>query len=440
MAQTVTLYKGFSKKKNSTAVPAGSGTNFDCVWKEKTSVRNPVLLISDIDTSYTYAYFNGNYYFVTDHKLQNRNIYEVDLSIDVMATYRSEIFGYSCFVERSASNYDSMIIDPLLSQTTEIIYEGKTSLALPGWGSGALVMKVLGKSGLNAYGMSFSQMRDICDLCFDYNSYDQSLFTDVLAKSILNMSQYIKGLKWFPVAPSGASVPVISMGFTTFYLGSDVTLLTIGTYTSNKQWIAVTPYYADFRKYDDNYIKYEIFIPGIGLAHFPAYLISDGFYITYYGDFITGDCGAILENSAGQFAQLKGTFGCDYQIGGMTANTGVIGSLLNTVGSAATGNVIGTATGTINTIKNAFTPTQSILGGPGNFAELYYNNNVVVSQFAFKSKDFPTANLGRCSYQNLTLGNLSGYVKCAGASISIDGYDADREEINSILNSGFYVE
>lgn len=38
------------------------------------------------------------------------------------------------------------------------------------------------------------------------------------------------------------------------------------------------------------------------------------------------------------------------------------------------------------------------------------------------------------------ISNYSGYIQCESASIDIQGFEGEREEINRYLNSGFYYE
>jgi hypothetical protein len=52
----------------------------------------------------------------------------------------------------------------------------------------------------------------------------------------------------------------------------------------------------------------------------------------------------------------------------------------------------------------------------------------------------PQAEQGMPYYKVNTISNLSGYVKCSRASVSISGYESERDLVNGNLNSGFYYE
>ena len=116
----ITLYTNFSKKRNSTKQPTGTGTQADVVFKDGCSIDNPVFLINGVALGVNYLWFNGRYYFVDDIVLGNNNIYELHCSIDVLATWRSYIGSYNAFIERSDSSYDTKVNDRLLSSTQQI--------------------------------------------------------------------------------------------------------------------------------------------------------------------------------------------------------------------------------------------------------------------------------------------------------------------------------
>lgn len=87
-----------------------------------------------------------------------------------------------------------------------------------------------------------------------------------------------------------------------------------------------------------------------------------------------------------------------------------------------------------------FNSNTTILGMPGNKAFLTQFPNIVVSVQRYGSKDIPTTVMGRPCYKNVKINTLTGFVKCAGASVPINGLASDRDRINAYLNSGFYYE
>ena len=120
MAIAVKFYT-FSKKKNSTKQPTG-GTTFNCNLKDNSGILKPII---ELDTSnpsaYNYAYIAayGRYYFVGEW-VYYRGVWTSTLTVDVFATYRSDLLSSSQYVTRSASDSDSFIIDTKYPITTDI--------------------------------------------------------------------------------------------------------------------------------------------------------------------------------------------------------------------------------------------------------------------------------------------------------------------------------
>ena len=117
MAYTA-LFFNFSKRRNSTKVPVDStGTSFDVVLKSPTSFEAPTLRISAASWAYNYAKFDGAYFFIDNVVAVRNDLYEITLSKDVLATYRSQILNTSAYVMYDNIG-DSEIVDNRLAIKT----------------------------------------------------------------------------------------------------------------------------------------------------------------------------------------------------------------------------------------------------------------------------------------------------------------------------------
>ena len=113
MAFVVNFYN-FAKRENSTARPSG-GTSFNCILKSESSIINPTIELQlSIDTapSYNYAYIPSynRYYFVKEWTFNNR-LWSASLSVDVLATYKTEIGNSFLYVTRSSAAFVRSIGD-----------------------------------------------------------------------------------------------------------------------------------------------------------------------------------------------------------------------------------------------------------------------------------------------------------------------------------------
>ena len=117
---TVYFYN-FSKRRNSTKIPSGSGTSHTVRLKDATSLYRPVFELSGGNyPTYTYAKWKGYYYYVTDIVSTANNLYEVECELDPMSSARNDILNTTAFVNRSASSYDLWMPDNELSNKAKI--------------------------------------------------------------------------------------------------------------------------------------------------------------------------------------------------------------------------------------------------------------------------------------------------------------------------------
>ena len=92
-------FYNFTKRLNSTAVPTATGTKYECVFKENTSILTPVLKLRlSTKPDYNYFKFDDRYYWITDIISLNNNLWQISGRVDVLATYKAHIQQTSAFV------------------------------------------------------------------------------------------------------------------------------------------------------------------------------------------------------------------------------------------------------------------------------------------------------------------------------------------------------
>lgn len=127
MALTVRFFKNVNKKTNSTFQPSESDpltyTDFTCTLKDGTSILDPVfdiyLSFDDNPAALGYNYCKvpalNRYYFVHDWKYA-LGVWTASCSVDVLASYKTDIGSLTKYVLRSASNYDPFILDNCMTK------------------------------------------------------------------------------------------------------------------------------------------------------------------------------------------------------------------------------------------------------------------------------------------------------------------------------------
>lgn len=103
---TMTFYSNFIKKENSTKQPTG-GTSYNVVFKEGFSITGgTVKLQASFSTAmnFTAAKYENRFYNVDNVVSVTNDIVDIILSLDVLATYKSDIISYIGLLERAPSS------------------------------------------------------------------------------------------------------------------------------------------------------------------------------------------------------------------------------------------------------------------------------------------------------------------------------------------------
>lgn len=473
----IRVWSNFTKRQNSTLQPGTTGsTQISCVLKEETSIRNPSFILADPMPSITYVQAFGNYYFVTDIINMDAHRAEVACSLDVLATYRSSILGYTAFVERSASNYDIYMRDPALSSQQKYASDTVTNTSLTDifTQSGMYTIPVMTKRGGHSIYCtnSLEFLKGILNSgC--YNATDIAEWISSKIAASFDLDVYIGAIKWMPMnlAQIGIVIPnnQITIGPVMIkeeFVPSGTLVKSVSATAATGVRVAINlpaAYYGDFRDADPEFVQYSITLPGIGTAPLdPAFVGScilngTALYDQMAIDIATGLITHIIETgtSSVKFCNFKGSIAVDIPIGKARANTiETIAAFVGGTSSAASnlaggggnpGSVISGVGQSImtglNVIKTGYCPQVSMIGGSGNHYDLYLNcQNIRINRKVFGSKQFPLSVAGRPLCQNVQLSTLSGFCQCGNASVPVNARDADRAEINAYLNSGFYIE
>lgn len=213
-----------TKRVNSTALPTG-GTTKNIKLKQPTSLSNPVISLKDNNNlKYNYCYIPDfdRYYWIIDAVVENKDIVSYSLSVDVLASYRSEIMNSTKYINRSASNYNNNLTDTLLVHGEKVNVDYKSvdiNNYKPVNGTtlgGCFLMTVMSNQyaglpdenpevakptyGYNSvtYVVTFEQLHRICAEVFSptlYNATDLG----IEQATICNPFQYLISVRWVPM-------------------------------------------------------------------------------------------------------------------------------------------------------------------------------------------------------------------------------------------------
>lgn len=460
----ITIYNNFAKRKNSTKRPS-SGTIVQCKLKEETSIESPsfILRMRDDFESINYVYAMGHYYFVDDTVILDDNRFMLQCSQDVLATYRQQIYGLNVFVERSATVLNPNIPDPYVTiHDKEFINESVVSVGDFFNETGFYIISVLNDIGSGAgfttyYLLSASQLQDIANYCNSNIASTTTTVLEWLQATFLKTADAIIDCKWMPLSIqilgglSGLVADPVKIGNDT--LGVRGYRFTNTVIASKTYTVRVVHHYDDFR-IAQPYTKAFLYIPFYGMYQFNPLDFVDTIKIKFDIDMATGDVTCYLSNKDDNLISIV-----NYNVG-VTAPVGKVGnqagnvltSTLATVGgvigAVSTGGVGGvvagisaTATG-INALSNVGAISPSV---KGSMAGRSMSKNgldlraITIASETSDPSDFLNI-IGQPLRETTTLSSLRGYVQTSNASISIAGRTTDTDTINSMLDSGIFLE
>ena len=224
MAITADFYT-FAKRKNSTKIPSSQPTTYNITLKDDCSITNPVigLDIGIANNPHNYNYCKitsfGRWYYVSDWVWSGR-LWWATLSVDVLATHKSEIINSHEYVTRSScGNYiDGAIIDTMYPAKNTL----KTNLCfadgslLPIWttnyNNGCYVVGIINNDKYSIGAVSYylllpAGFKELKDLLLSDTNWTGINTTnpdlgDNLYRSLFNPYQYFTTINWFPFVPS----------------------------------------------------------------------------------------------------------------------------------------------------------------------------------------------------------------------------------------------
>lgn len=439
----------FGKRTNSTKRPDLNNPLFtaQCQIKEPCSIMSPTLIMSTGYISATYAYISNwdRYYFITDINIVTGGRIEISLKNDTLATCKNAIADYSCFVERSSSQYDDMFNDPIVSNTEQVEYRAyaETDIGTGFTPTGCYIIRTINgaSNGISTYVTNKAGVKSFMHSLFDTTKY--GFLADEVVKSFFNPFQYVVSVMWVPI-------------YMASIVNSDKTEnICCGwwdtgeiAYTLDKEGVTVgglinipNNRYSDFRRYSNRFSNYNLFLPGVGTIGINATDTATQFGYMLYIDAKTGFGQYVLTSSNGEIASFKTQFGVPVQIGQLNSNMlNIANSVPSAAASALSGNVVGAVSSLVDSAHSAFNPTASINGMNGDKYTFTNNSKIILSVICRGTGERATATAGRPLYATKRLGNLSGFIKCGNASIDTGYYSTEKDEVNNYLNSGFYME
>ena len=488
------VFYTFSKRINSTAQPTG-GQEYNITLKGDTGLISPEVSLwwtgSGSPCAYNYAWIPdfSRFYWIKNWTYSERQ-WVAALSVDVLASWKSQIGSSSKYILRSASDYDPEVLDTVYPATGDLReYSAASAIAFPSnpLTGGSYILNVSGTADQNVltiggcgfYVCTPAEIQSIARKAFNdvdgyFNNNQPTQTTNWLEEIMLflgelyirgtsDIAQYINGIMWMPIAPADISDQSLKshvfLGLIDCGTASTLTnptiikrmtfdLSTFGDIASAAAWEWVSPY-AEY---------YFSMLPfgNIQLDSVSVYNCKDNLNAAITIDMISGlavleiygvrsdiqDVGQNIINLATRTAQL----GVPLQVAGI--NVDYMGAVSDLVSGVASGVVAASAgspmiaagnllAGIGNAVHSAL-PTAHTAGRSGGTAAIRTTGEIRIRKMDHVPQDI-TEN-GRPLCQIRTISTLSGYVQTRDGDITAPATDGELDLISKYLTGGFFYE
>lgn len=476
----------FAKRHNSTAVPT-SGTAIDVQLKGGTDLNEPVFLFAYDDSlglpSMSMIQFGDKYYFVDSIRSVRDNLYEVSCSVDVLATYKTEILAASAYV-LYYNHANSELTDKRLGiKTTKAVQSASGNFSILGTGGrsdSVVIVTAVGKDRIASYALTQADAKGLTSNLDNWYSDNNVLgprpainsFTDVLEALSWGMNALwelgkqrlatrfvpdcIKSAILLPIpasAISGANeamwlgdYPAEAAGGGSIIGARLVDRILIDSVTVSIPWQAT-----DWRR-NSPFHEIYIYIPYVGLINLsPSDVIGySDLTVTASMDLTSGDTIFCIRNGSHIFGQYGTNLASSYPIGSsnvspaQTTNS-IIAGALGAAGAFFTGGATAILAGTAGALGmvNNLTASPSSIGSNYGGAILGYPATVICFTVFHDTIQAPgtiRATAGEPYMGVMALASITGYVQTLAASVSGSMTDDERAEINRLLDGGIYIE
>lgn len=482
-----TIYAGkIAKRRNSTLQPTLTDS-YDVLLKSPTSLHTPTFTISASSFDYNYLKWDDRYYFVTDVVSKNNSLWEVSAVCDVLATFKADILSSTQFVSYSSASGGTWLADtriPLLKSGS--VQKNASTMNFLFTAGGFYVLSVIGDSGCKVWATDITNIKALVN---NVSQWTQSLIntiesnlpyaspvtdmqayenftsaiigTGTLGNGYLDAPNCIRSCIWVPFFISDF---IVGSG-TNIYLGAFDTGASgyecKTTPHNNSISINIPWQHSDWRRAVCEEVY--LYLPLVGMVNIPSdEIVNESALTIEWSATATDGCIAYCVKAGNQ---VVGTYGANasvnYPIGisqqasageiMQAAFAGVQKTVSSGIRAAESGSISGIAdtafnaiSGVYDTMNTAMTRHNSCIGGIGGGAGVGLDLDATVFTVSHDTIVAPSAmqqTMGLPTMKPMALSTLTGYCQCANAHVAATGAEAQElDEIDSYLNSGFYIE
>lgn len=331
MAVSMTFYSGFSKRENSTKQPTG-GTAYSVVFKDAFSLIGGTVKLQanfDVAKNYTAASYGSKYYTIVDVVSISNGIVEITLSLDVLATYKSEIGAYKSLMQRSPNSDEISFlpddtIAPLHIHTKKQVDASVFSIGV------SFQIKTKNGNGDLAYFLDLAGFNNLL------SKFEAAFWTDE--------TKYIVSTKVVTIQASacgGTAVSAVYIGNQNYNVteGHCYALKAQSYIALNSKTVSFTSFgltYTDERRFNNRYVSIQCKMNGDVFDIDSSFLRYSNFIVESFIDPMTLDVrvevGAVFEGESYLIASTQTNIGIGFMFTDVPNSLDTIVSTLSGIG------------------------------------------------------------------------------------------------------------
>ena len=482
-------FYSFNKRTNSTKIPGANdtSTNYQCVFKGPESILNPTISLTlPITQAPTWNYCRidlfGRWYFVNDWRWAENRIWEADLTVDVLGTYRTAIGSKSYYVLRSATEYNPDLIDSFypteaavqkgfsFGQLTDLWDSIHETMTLNSFKLGTYIVGMVSNTsatnptdhvmlgGVTYYLFEWSGFQQfIRNLIIDWSDLSVAGVTGNIKNMFFDPFQYLYSVVWLPVSMShiyhSQNTRTVSYGPVEM---SSLTAYTLNEYDYvsgiSMSWtLPKHPQVSTRGRFlkASPFTKYKLFIPPFGTVVLDPAKLYDTTTLScsIRIDPVTGTGYLKISNETAMIDYAIAQVGVQIPMSQVSQDVlgsaaGVLTGTASAVASGIAGNYVGMTagiTGAVTSAVNMFVPEASKSGGTGDFTALCFEAPYLYYEFQILADEDLQDN-GRPLCENWTPASIPGYMVVENGITEITGTRDEANRIRDLLEGGFYYE
>lgn len=352
MSFNVQFYS-FAKEVNSSELPSGNGTVIPCEANDGVDIINPVIVLQrgnggvNSPTAWNYCKipeFNNRFYFIENWEWR-AGLWRAHCAVDVLATYRTQIYAMSAYVVRSAHSFDGTISDALylgreLFQQYSLTYPAPWANSIY---NGRVIVGVAGTGSSRYYRFTWVNFKRFIAnmLSNEYvsdvveNEWQLSAFSE--AKSIVDPLQYVTSVVYIPLN-SGSTTGTMSVPLGFGHVGQyihdqpwECAEIPLGNSSVSEETVMITnipthPWDSDRGEYLNHapWTSYTLDVAPFGAIELDPSSFRGAIKLVYHIDWLNGAAilriwGQHLVNNAWtdliEMNVLKGQLGINIEVG-----------------------------------------------------------------------------------------------------------------------------